>query len=316
MWYFDGAPHGKPLTGHRGSADAVEFSAQEDFVVSGGKDQTVRISSLDGKDLAPPFTGHIDGVISVAVSPDGKLIASGSRNDALRIWDAQGKQLHALNGLRDMVTDIEFSPDGKLFAAADAPGEIMVWNADGTVRTNVFKAHNGFLSQLAFSPEADVIASGAADNLVKLWNIDGSPAGEPLAGHLAPVQAIAFAPGGRIVASGSLDGTVRLWNPRTRVARVVFVGIGVNQIGFIGNQMWVRAGGETLLLYNTDLHLQATLVLRRDAVLAVTPDGWFSGPFNAPRYVRVFGADGQELNATDAGVRFSFRDVRIAIAGR
>lgn len=316
MWYFDGVPHAKPLTGHRGAADAVAFSPQGDLIVSGGKDQLVRVADRDGKDLAPPFAGHVDGVISVAVSPDSKLIASGSRNDSLRIWDQQGKQLHALTGLRDMITDIVFSPDGKVFAAADAPGEIMMWNSDGSVRTNVFKAHNGFLAELAFSPDGKLVASGGADNAVKLWNLDGSPAGEPLTGHLAPVQAVAFTPDGRIIASGSLDGTVRLWNPATRAVRVLFVGVAVNQLGFIGSQMWVRANGETLLFYNPELQLQATLVLRRDAVMVITPDGWFAGPMTTTHYVRVFTPDGRQLSPEESGARFSFPHVRYAVNPR
>jgi WD40 repeat protein len=314
IWNLDGSPAGKPFPGHRGGADAVAFSTLEDLVVSGGKDMTVRLSQRDGTLVSPPFTGHIDGVISVALSPDAKLIVSGSRNDVLRVWDPQGKQLHALPGLRDMITDIVFSPDGKLVAAADAPGEIMLWNADGTVHTPVFKAHKGFLSKVAFSPEGTFLASGGADNLVQLWGLDGSPQGEPLSGHLAPVQTVAFAPDGKTLASGSLDGTVRLWNLATREARVLFVGVGVNQLGFIGNQMWVRANGETLLLYGSDLRLQATLLLRRDAVLAFTPDGWFSGPDGVVRAVRLYGGDGRQLDRAASQARYSLEQLRAAVA--
>jgi WD40 repeat protein len=316
VWNLDGSPNGKPFTGHRGAADAVAFSSREDLVVSGGKDATVRLSKRDGVLVAPPFTGHIDGVISVAMSPDGTQIASGSRNDTLRIWNLEGEEVRALRGLRDMITDIVFSPDGKLLAATDAPGEFMLWNADGTVHTNVVKAHKGFLAKVAFSPDGTLLASGGADNMVKLWNLDGSPQSEPLAGHLAAVQTVAFTPDGKVLASGSLDGTVRLWNLVTRDARVLFVGIGVNQIGFLGSQLWVRADGETLLFYDMDLRLQTTLMLRRDAVLSFTPDGWFFGPADASRFVRLFGRDGQLLNDAATAAHFSAERVRAAVAPR
>jgi WD40 repeat protein len=250
------------------------------------------------------------------VSPDAALIVSGSRNDAVRVWDPQGRQLHKLNGLRDMITDIVFSPDGTHFAAADAPGEIMLWTADGTVLTPVFKAHTGFLPELAFSPDGTRLASGGADNLVKLWGVDGSPQGEPLAGHLAPVQSVAFAPDGKTLASGSLDGTVRVWNLATRAARVLFVGIRVDQVGFIGSQVWVRANGETLLLYDSELRLQATLLLRRAGVLAYTPDGWFFGPAGVERSVRVYDRAGRELDPEASQARYSQEQLRTAVAAR
>jgi WD40 repeat protein len=245
----------------------------------------------------------------VAVSPDGQLIASGSRNDALRVWNPQGKQLHALNGLRDIITDIAFSPDGTLFAAADAPGEIMIWNANGTVRTNVFKAHQGYLSQVAFSPDATVLASGGADTLVKLWSIDGSPSGEPLRGH----QSLAFAATGAVLASGSADGTVRIWNVAARDARTIFIGIGVDQVGFLRDLLWVRANGETLLLYDADLRLRATFLIRRDGVLDYTPDGWLAGSGDATRALRLYRADGSTLSDSEVSARLAPDRVRAAL---
>src|SRR5262249_17817294 len=159
------------------------------LLATGGKDATVRLWKLDGSAYREPLSGHIDGVVSLAFATDGQSVVSGSRNDRIRVWNTGGTRLHELGGLRDIVTDIAFSPRGDVFAASDAPGEIMIWNVDGSVHTNVFKAHDGYLHALAFSPDGTRLASAGADAVIKMWDLNGRPQATPLTGHVGAVQA-------------------------------------------------------------------------------------------------------------------------------
>jgi WD40 repeat protein len=315
VWNLDGSPHGAPLLGHKGAVLALAFSPRGDRLVTGGKDATVRVWRLDGKAHGAPLAGHVNGVFSVAFAAGGEVVASGGRNDRIRLWSLEGKPFRELGGLRDIVGSIAFSPRGDVLAAGDAPGGIMLWNADGSVRANVFKAHRGFLHSLAFSPSAESLASAGADGLVKLWSIDGKELGPPLVGHVGPVHSVAFSADGEVLASGGVDGTVRLWSLPTRQARLLFVGLPVNQVGFHGSRLWVRANGQTIYFFDQNLEPTATMLLRRDAALVFTPNGWFSGPPRVRRAVKLFRASGQPLTDSDVATRMSAERVLAAVRG-
>jgi WD40 repeat protein len=68
---------------------SVAFSPDDQHIISGSSDKTVRLWNVKNGTLAcRPFEGHTARVISVAFSPDGKHIVSASADTALRVWDA------------------------------------------------------------------------------------------------------------------------------------------------------------------------------------------------------------------------------------
>lgn len=73
-----GAPRGEPLTGHRGSVNAVAFGTVEGraVVASGGDDGTVRVwETTSGAELAVPV---LDPAQAVVVVPGGLVVGAGS----------------------------------------------------------------------------------------------------------------------------------------------------------------------------------------------------------------------------------------------
>src|SRR5437764_452934 len=92
------------LKGHTDAVWSVAFSADGKRIVSGGRDQTVRVWDAQTGVEPRSLKGHTDWVNSVAFSPDGKRIASGSggglnKVGEVKVWDAQTGQLeHSLKG--------------------------------------------------------------------------------------------------------------------------------------------------------------------------------------------------------------------------
>ena len=84
-------PDGRVLTleGHIGGALCVAFSADGEFLASGGCDHMVRLwRASDGGELAR-FEGHGGLVRAVTFSPDRRFVYSGGADGMLRRWPAK-----------------------------------------------------------------------------------------------------------------------------------------------------------------------------------------------------------------------------------
>ena len=72
--------------GHSYRVNSVDFSPGGDLVVSGSRDQSVRLWDAVEGTLLTSLKDHTDEVTSVAFSPDGSLIASSSNDDTVILW--------------------------------------------------------------------------------------------------------------------------------------------------------------------------------------------------------------------------------------
>lgn len=82
-----------PLVGHKGMVRSVEFSRDDERLVTAGEDHTLRVwDALTGKPLLPALN-DARGVRSAAFSPNGKYLVSVSDDDsagsAVAVWDAK-----------------------------------------------------------------------------------------------------------------------------------------------------------------------------------------------------------------------------------
>ncbi|NET06825.1 MAG: hypothetical protein F6K16_19415 [Symploca sp. SIO2B6] len=210
------------LEGHTDTVTSVNFSRDGQMVVSGSADNTVKLWSINGKNLKT-FRGHTDKITQVSFSPDGKITASASADNTVKLWNSEGKEtkeIATFTGHKKTITSISFSPDGKMLASGSEDDTVKLWSLDSKEDEPIitFEGHEGSVTSVSFSPDGKMIASGSEDKTVKLWNLDGKELKS--LDHLYPISDVSFSPVSKAssqdleqtIISSDLSGeNLRLW---------------------------------------------------------------------------------------------------------
>src|SRR5882762_6673642 len=134
----------RTMDGHSSGISAVAFSPDGTYIVSGSRDNTLRLwDTVSGAHLNS-LEGHSDRVESVTFSPDGTLVVSGSRDGTLRVWDTvTGAHLNTLNGHSNCVNSVAFSPDGTRVVSGSNDTTLRLWDTVSGVHLHTLEGHSG-----------------------------------------------------------------------------------------------------------------------------------------------------------------------------
>ncbi|MCX6333598.1 MAG: WD40 repeat domain-containing protein [Bacteroidia bacterium] len=216
IWNADRRTIYRTITGLRGRPDVAVFSNDNEFVLSGGKDNKVSKWDLG---VMPPkiietFEGYNGPVRSIDISPDGKYMATGSTGGSVKIWDLKSANLifdlKGPNTNKD-INSVVFSPDGKIIASGGADGKVILWNTASGIITGSQPGQKG-IYQISYSPDGKLLASCGYDNDIIIWQLPGFTNKIVLKGHKDWVQAIDFSPDSKCLLSGGRDGYIILWD--------------------------------------------------------------------------------------------------------
>jgi len=192
------------LKGHTDQVDALAFSPDGKFLVSGAWDGTVRRWDVaTGRELARyKMIGDDPHLDAVAVSPDGRTVAAGANDGGVQSWDvASSKPLETLG--RGQVMDLAYLPDGATLVEA-ADDVMRLWDAATGEERSTIEAST-LVHTLAASPDGRLLAWGAffkdRPNEVAIFDVAAHEPAVRLANADIQAYRVAFSPDGRTLAA-------------------------------------------------------------------------------------------------------------------
>jgi len=213
----------RTLKGHRGSVNAVAFSADGKLLAAAAGEPAlfgeVRLWNTADGALVRTFEGHKDALYAVAVSSDGKTLATGSYDQKIKLWELEtGKEGHTLSAHNGAIFDLAFRPDGKILASASADRTVKLWNVTTGKRVETLSQPLKEQHALAWSPDGKRLAAVGVDNRIRVWEVSESAAEttNPLLfakfAHEGALLNVVFSPDGKTLLSSAEDRTVKLWD--------------------------------------------------------------------------------------------------------
>lgn len=175
---------------HDKDINAIDIAPNNQLVISGSQDRTVRVFRLN---YTPPKKGS-----KAAASLDALATCRGHKRG---VWSVQ------------------FSPAEQAFASASSDQTVRMWSLRDFSCVRVFEGHTGSVLRLQYMPSGAQIVSSANDGLVKVWNVRDEECAVTLDAHEDKIWALAVRGATETeplqVVSGAADSTITVWDDAT-----------------------------------------------------------------------------------------------------
>ncbi|CAD8114811.1 unnamed protein product [Paramecium sonneborni] len=215
QWDLKGGIEIRRFIGHTASVNALCFTENGQYLISGGVDKIIIIWDVNLSQEITRFIGHQYVIMDLKISPNQRFIAS-CDDYFIIIWDRQkskkGGYYWELSSQSTVTRSIEFSLDGKLFVSGGDNNLITVWDWEKQLEIYQLKGHTEQLFQIRFFSNGLRLASCSRDKTIRVWDIKEQKELFKLIGHSKPVFKIQLTMNEQQLVSCSADMTIRFWN--------------------------------------------------------------------------------------------------------
>jgi len=201
----------KTLDGHSNTVNALKFSIDGMFLVSGSSDHTVNIWNITGENQYKyqKIMWYKDAVHTVVVSPDGNTWASGCDDTTIVLGNFNGDITKTLKGINRAVVALDFSSDGKYLASVTNNNTMIIWDLEsGTIvkRMNYNTRKTSYLRSLSFK---SMVVLKSSDNEISLWRF---PFFNLIKKIKTNVNVFSVTPNEKLLVVGTKEKTIQLWS--------------------------------------------------------------------------------------------------------
>ncbi|CAN6269106.1 unnamed protein product [Urochloa humidicola] len=207
--------------------DACVSSSGKMLIVTGSKDNTVRLWDAERRSCIGTGKGHLGAVGSVAFSKKSKnFFVSGSSDRTIKVWtwdDTLGdaddqvplKAKAVVAAHEKDINSLAVSPNDGLVCSGSEDRTACIWKLPNLVSSVVLKGHKRGIWSVEFSPVEQCVMTSSGDRTIKIWSVADGSCLKTFEGHTSSVLRASFLSRGSQVISCGSDGLVKLWTVKT-----------------------------------------------------------------------------------------------------
>ncbi|MBE9222185.1 WD40 repeat domain-containing protein [Cyanobacterium stanieri LEGE 03274] len=209
------------LSEHTGSIHGLEIAPENNFLISGSYDQTLKKWDLIEGTLIDTCYDDSGAINAIALNDEIGIMVSGGGDGTISVWEINSNRKLAL--LVDNLISLEsisISASGEYVAAGCANGDIKIWYLPPSIFTLFqevsptlqLQGHHGQIMDIAFHPDDQLLYTVGVDGFLKIWYC---ATGKEL-GHLKisednRIFSLTLSHDGEILAAGGIDGIIKIW---------------------------------------------------------------------------------------------------------
>eukprot|EP00730_Choanoeca_flexa_P004447 TRINITY_DN11700_c0_g2_i1.p1 TRINITY_DN11700_c0_g2~~TRINITY_DN11700_c0_g2_i1.p1 ORF type:complete len:771 (+),score=175.89 TRINITY_DN11700_c0_g2_i1:84-2315(+) len=223
----------RPLIGHTDIVLTVAVSRDGRFIVTGSKDNSVRVWMFDAASpnvfrCVAVCSGHANAVSTVAFSQkQTSYVVSSGVDTTLKLWNLSPletadstdpvalKATFTVRAHEKDVNSVAVAPNDKIIATGSQDKTIKIWDAAAGELKATLKGHRRGVWCVIFSPTDQVLASASGDTTVRVWALADGSCLRTFEGHTNSVLKVGFVSKGMQLVSSGSDGLVKLWTIKT-----------------------------------------------------------------------------------------------------
>jgi WD40 repeat protein len=158
------------LDGQWNFVQAIALSHDDNFLVSGHHDGTVKVSDVQTGNFIQIFQGHTGTVRSVEFSPCGTMIASGAGDKTIRIWNLSSSSCECcLEGHSGWVWAVCWSTKWNQVISGSGDATVRIWDVSKRTCSRTIRAHARPVTSVASFQ--DLVASGDEGGIIKVHDL-------------------------------------------------------------------------------------------------------------------------------------------------
>ncbi|KAG2338323.1 hypothetical protein BDR05DRAFT_705075 [Suillus weaverae] len=206
----------REFKGHEGHIRALAVFPDKRRMITGSKDNTLRLWDLKTGVLLKKMEGHRSSVWGLAVSQDGQFIASGGFSGEVIVWHGEtGESLTRPIKAHSNWISLDFSP-GPVLATGSYDNTTKLWNTKTwQLQGNPIEC-GGYVYCVRYSPSGEFLAIATRDK-IQIYKADTRERVASFKAHTKFNCSLAWTPNGtRLLTGGdNSDPTIREWNALT-----------------------------------------------------------------------------------------------------
>ncbi|XP_076928886.1 protein TORMOZ EMBRYO DEFECTIVE-like [Bidens hawaiensis] len=207
--------------------DTCTTSSGRTLIVTGSKDNTVRLWDSNSRSCIGVGKGHMGAIGAVAFAKKlQKFFVSGSSDQTLKLWslddlsddinDSFSFKTKAATAAHDKdINALAVAPNDSLICSGSQDRTARIWKLPDLKPGVVLKGHKRGIWSVEFSPVDQCVITASGDKTIKIWAISDGSCLKTFEGHTASVFKVQFISRGAQFVSCGADGLLKLWTVKT-----------------------------------------------------------------------------------------------------